>query len=377
MTRPIPRTSINPATSILRKMHTDSFDVCRLGLPSGHIAFGIGWLELEELERLVADCESETLEFKKSTGQLIRVWGVYPIYRLRQSLDDWMGDLAACNWRAKWDANCGRQTRGIWDCPGSRSGTRHSKNCKIGKAGIKPVEICRVRWIKACTSMKRITVLLAEDHEVVREGFRKLLEMEDDFKVIGEAKDGRRAVALVKKLHPTVVVMDVTMPLLNGLEAARQILEAVPSTRILLLSAHTDDAYIIGAMESGAVGFLLKQASVHDLSDGIREVNKGNIFFCPFLRKRLPKGYRISLDRTGRPKPRKARLSSREMEVLQLVAEGKVNKETAAELGVGVKTVENHRAHLMVKLDIHETAGLTRYAIGAGIIESSVQLTII
>jgi DNA-binding NarL/FixJ family response regulator len=216
--------------------------------------------------------------------------------------------------------------------------------------------------------MKRITVLLAEDHMVVREGFRKLLEMEDYLEVVGEAEDGRRAVALVKKLRPAVVVMDVAMPLLNGLEAARQILQAVPSTRILILSSHTDDAYIKDATQSGAVGFLLKQASAHDLSKGIREVNKGNVFFGPFIKKRLPEDERKSFDRSGRPKPRHARLTSREMEVLQLVAEGKVNKETAAELGIGIKTVESHREHLMDKLNIHDTAGLTRYAISAGIV---------
>jgi len=225
--------------------------------------------------------------------------------------------------------------------------------------------------------MKRITVLLAEDHVVVRQGFRKLLEMEDDLEVIAEAEDGRQAVALVKKLRPTVVVMDVTMPLLNGLEAARQILQAVPSTRIIILSAHTDDAYVKDATESGAVGFLLKQASAHDLSEGIREVNKGNIFFGPFIKQHLMEGTRRSLARSRRPRPRNARLTSREVEVLQLVAEGKVNKETAAELRIGLKTVEKHREHLMVKLNIHETAGLTRYAIKAGIIESSVQVTII
>jgi DNA-binding NarL/FixJ family response regulator len=225
--------------------------------------------------------------------------------------------------------------------------------------------------------MKRITVLLAEDHIVVREGFRKLLEMEDDLEVVGEAKDGRHAVALVKKLRPKVVVMDVAMPLLNGLEAARQILEAAPGTRILILSSHTDDAYVKDATKSGAVGFLLKHACARDLSEGIREVNKGNIFFGPFLTKRLPEAERKSLNRAGRSKPRNALLTSREMEVLQLVAEGKVNKETAAELSIGIKTVEKHREHLMEKLKIHETAGLTRYAISAGIIESSVQLTII
>ena len=225
--------------------------------------------------------------------------------------------------------------------------------------------------------MKRITVLLAEDHTVVREGFRKLLELEDDFEVVGEAEDGRQAVAMVKKLRPAVVVMDIAMPLLNGLEATRQILKAVPKTRILILSAHSDGAYVKNATESGAVGFLLKQASARVLSEGIREVNKGHTFFGPFIAKLLPERERKSLDRAGRPKPRKARLTSREMEVLQLIAEGKANKQIAAELGIGMKTVERHREHIMEKLNLHGTAGLTRHAIEAGIIESSVQRTMV
>jgi DNA-binding NarL/FixJ family response regulator len=225
--------------------------------------------------------------------------------------------------------------------------------------------------------MKRITVLLADDHTVVREGFREILELEDDFEVVGEAEDGRQAVAMVKKLRPTVVLMDIAMPTLNGLEATRQILKAVPSTRILILTAHNDDAYVKNATESGAVGFLLKQASARVLSEGIREVNKGHTFFGPFIAKLLPERERKSLDRAGRPKPRKAGLTSREMEVFQLIAEGKANKQIAAELSIGMKTIERHREHLMEKLKIHGIAGLTRRAIGAGIIESNVQLTII
>ncbi|MGA2220788.1 MAG: response regulator transcription factor [Verrucomicrobiia bacterium] len=225
--------------------------------------------------------------------------------------------------------------------------------------------------------MKRIMVLLAEDHTIVREGLRKMLEMEDDFEVVGEAENGRQAVALVKKLRPAVVVMDIAMPLLNGLEATREILEVFPSTRILILTAHSDDAYVKNATESGAVGFLLKQASARVLSKGIREVNKGNVFFGPFIAKLLPKRERKSLDRAGRPKPRKGRLTSREMEVFQLIAEGKANKQIAAELSIGMKTIERHREHLMEKLNIHGTAGLTRLAVAMGIIESNVQLTII
>jgi DNA-binding NarL/FixJ family response regulator len=225
--------------------------------------------------------------------------------------------------------------------------------------------------------MKRITVLLAEDHAIVREGFRKMLELEDDIEVVGEAQDGRQALALVKKLHPAVVLMDIAMPLLNGLEATRQILKAVPGTKIVILSAHNDDAYVKNATEFGAVGFLLKQNSSHVVCDAIREVQKGKTFYGPTIARRLNRLNPQSPDRAGRLNKKVAQLTSREMEVLQLIAEGKANKETAAELGIGMKTVEKHREHLMQKLDIHDTAGLTRYAISAGIIESSVQLTII
>jgi DNA-binding NarL/FixJ family response regulator len=224
--------------------------------------------------------------------------------------------------------------------------------------------------------MKRITVLLVEDHMVVREGFRKMLELEADLEVVGEAQDGRQAVALAKRLRPAVVLMDIAMPRLNGLEATRQVLKAVPATKVLMLSAHSDDAYIQDATDSGAVGFLLKQTSSHVVCEAIREVQKGKTFFCPAIARRLHERDRKSYNPAGTPS-RLPRLTSREIEVLQLVAEGKANKETAAELGIGMKTVEKHREHLMEKLNIHDTAGLTRYAISAGIIENSVQLTIV
>jgi DNA-binding NarL/FixJ family response regulator len=225
--------------------------------------------------------------------------------------------------------------------------------------------------------MKRITVLLAEDHTIVREGFRKMLEMEKDLQVVGEAQDGRQAVALAKKLRPAVVLMDIAMPLLNGLEATRQVLKAVPATKVLMLSAHSDDAYVKNATDSGAAGFLLKQTSAHEVCRAVREVHKGNTFFSPSVSKRQDRLRPSSPDRMGILHKKVSLLTSREMEVLQLIAEGKANKETASELGIGLKTVEKHREHLMEKLDIHDTAGLTRYAISAGIIESSVQLTVI
>jgi DNA-binding NarL/FixJ family response regulator len=225
--------------------------------------------------------------------------------------------------------------------------------------------------------MKRITVLLAEDHMIVREGFRKLLAAEADFEVVGEAQTGRQAVALAKKLRPAVVVMDIAMPLLNGLEATRQIRKAIPGAKVLMLSAHNDDAYVEQAMVFGAVGYLLKQTSSQDLSRAIREVQNGNTFFSPSIAKRLHNHTQKSLNGGGLLKKKLAHLSSREIEVLQLIAEGKANKQTAAELGISIKTVEKHRQNLMAKLNIHEISGLTRYAIGAGIIESSVQFTIV
>ena len=170
--------------------------------------------------------------------------------------------------------------------------------------------------------------------------------------------------------------MDIAMPLLNGLEATRQLLKALPATKVIILSAHSDDAYVNSATESGAVGFLLKQTSAHDVCHAIREVQKGKKFFTPSITRRLDRLNLQLPNRVGSLNKKAAQLTSRETEVLQLIAEGKANKQTAVELGIGIKTVEKHREHLMEKLDIHDTAGLTRYAISAGIIESSVQLTI-
>jgi DNA-binding NarL/FixJ family response regulator len=223
--------------------------------------------------------------------------------------------------------------------------------------------------------MKKITILLADDHALMREGCRMMLEFENDFEVVGEAQDGRQAVELAKKLHPDVALMDIAMPLLNGLEAARQIHKAVPATKVLMLSAHSDDAYVKMATESGAAAFILKQNPARDVCRAIREVHRGKTFFSPdivrhFNRRKLP-----MCGGAGGPGPRPAGLTPREMEVLQLVAEGNTNKKAASELGIGIKTVEKHRGHLMEKLDIHHTAGLTHYAISAGIIENRVPLT--
>jgi DNA-binding NarL/FixJ family response regulator len=224
--------------------------------------------------------------------------------------------------------------------------------------------------------MKRITVLLAEDHQIVREGFRSLLKHERDIEVIGEAESGRQAVQLTHKLRPAVIVMDIAMPLLNGLEATRQIRRDFPDTKVLILSAHSDDAYVEQVTLLGAAGFLLKQTSSNELATAIRKVYEGKTFFSAAISKRVNDRNKKTTDRNGSLQTKNNCLSSREMEVLQLIAEGKANKQVASELGVSFKTVDKHRQHLMSKLNIHDVAGLTRYAISEGIIESTVRVTI-
>jgi len=240
---------------------------------------------------------------------------------------------------------------------------------KGGKLTTRPLKL-------KATTMKRITVLLADDHIIVREGFRQMLELEADLRVVGETADGRQAVALAVKLRPEVVLMDIAMPRLNGLEATRQVLEALPSAKVIILSSHNDDARVETSVNSGAAGFLFKQDSAHDVCHAIREVHKGKTIFSPAIAKRFGRLHPRSSARAVTLKPSLTQLTSRQMEVLQLIAEGKANKQMAAELGISLKTVEKHREHVMQKLDIHDTAGLTRYAISAGIIENSGHLTI-
>jgi DNA-binding NarL/FixJ family response regulator len=223
--------------------------------------------------------------------------------------------------------------------------------------------------------MKKITVLLAEDHGIVREGLRTLLELSEGFEVVGEASTGREAVKMANKLHPDVVVMDIAMPGLNGFEATRQILLSAPPTRVLVLSAHSDDEYVDRMAEIGASGFLVKQNSGEVLVQAIKEIAAGRSYFSRSIALRLRKA-REKARLAGIPIGKLERhLTKREAEVLQLVAEGLANKQMAAELGISIKTIEKHRQQLMNKLDIHDTAGLTRHAIATGVIESSVQVT--
>src|ERR1041385_6836411 len=216
--------------------------------------------------------------------------------------------------------------------------------------------------------MKKISVLLVDDHTVVRQGLRALLQVEEDMEVIGEAENGRQAVALAQKNPPDVVVMDVAMPLLNGLEATRQVLKNHPRTKVLVLTSYGDDDCVAQLMKAGAAGYLIKQTAANDLLKAIREVYRGNAFFSPSIAKRLRDQCREAFS-SGTTAKKTAELTSRESEVLQLIAEGFSNKQIAAELAISIKTVEKHRQQVMNKLNIHDVAGLTRYAISKGLIE--------
>ncbi len=225
--------------------------------------------------------------------------------------------------------------------------------------------------------MQKIKVLLADDHVVVRQGLRALLASEEDIEIVGEADNGRQAVQLVRRTMPDVVVMDIAMPVLNGLEATRQITRAMPSTKVLILSSYSDDEYVQQLTEAGAAGYLVKQTAANDLLKAIREAHRGNAFFSPSIAKRLRDQCREAFA-SGQPvKPATHYLTTREAEVLQLIAEGRANKQIAGELCISIKTVEKHRQQVMNKLGIHDVASLTRYAISKGIIENTAGLRVI
>jgi len=218
-----------------------------------------------------------------------------------------------------------------------------------------------------------IRVLIADDHTVVREALHSFLDSEPGISVVGEAENGRMALEMVLSMRPDVLLMDIGMPRLNGLEAARQIRHAVPATRILMLSAFSSDLHIRQAVEADADGYLLKDSSGEVLTNGIREVAAGKKFFSVAISRRMKMLFQEQPYHRGLEEKKAMRLTARENEVLQLIAEGGANKQIASELGISIKTVEKHRQNLMEKLHIHETAGLTRYAISSGIVDSSIQ----
>lgn len=219
--------------------------------------------------------------------------------------------------------------------------------------------------------MKKITVLLSDDHTVVREGLRLLLEKETDIQVVGEANNGQQSVREAKRLKPDVVLQDLSMPLLNGLEAARQIAREVPSARVLILSAYSDDAYIEHAVEAGAAGYLMKETAGDDLLRAIREIASGNAFFSPPVARRILKQWQERFPNGNPVKTKTSKLTSRQTEILQLIAEGYATKQIAGLLSLSIKTVEKHRQDLMNTLNIHNIASLTRYAVSSGVVESN------
>jgi len=205
-------------------------------------------------------------------------------------------------------------------------------------------------------------VLVADDHPVVRQGLKSLLTREG-FSVVGEAADGREALRQVEALHPEVALLDLGMPGLNGLDAAREIIQSSAGTKVVILTQHTEEPYILEALRAGVHGYVLKSQSVSDVVQAIRDVTRGKLYVSPAISEVVVSAYR------GQTRLPADLLTTREREVLQLVAEGKSTKKIAEILGIAQKTAESHRSHLMVKLGIHQVAGLVRYAVRRGLVQ--------
>jgi two-component system response regulator NreC len=212
----------------------------------------------------------------------------------------------------------------------------------------------------------RIRVLLVEDHTLVRKGIRSLLEAEADIEVAGEAENGHEALQKVQALNPQVVLMDITMPSLNGLEATRQIKKQYPHIHVLILTMHTDEEYIFQVLQAGASGYLIKQAELRELVSAIRTVHRGELVLSPSISKTVIENY-ARLAREADVRDSYDQLSDREREVLQLIAEGYGNREISEQLFVSVKTVEAHKSRIMSKLEINNMAQLVKYAIRKGL----------
>jgi DNA-binding NarL/FixJ family response regulator len=216
--------------------------------------------------------------------------------------------------------------------------------------------------------VNKIRVLLADDHTILREGIRALLSAQPDIEVVGEAANGREAVAKAHDLKPDVVLMDIAMPLLNGLEATRQIKKEHPEINVLVLTMHDSEEYVAQILRAGASGYVIKEAAASDLVSAIHAVHGGGAFLYPSVAKMVVDDYLQRVEAEGDEEPYE-QLTDREREVLQLIAEGYTNKEIAGLLYLSVKTVQTHRAHIMEKLNLHDKGELIKYAIRRGIIE--------
>jgi two-component system response regulator NreC len=207
-----------------------------------------------------------------------------------------------------------------------------------------------------------IRIVLADDHVLVRQSLKSLLEREGHL-VVGEASEGKQALSHVQSLRPDIAILDISMPILNGLNAAREIKKAFPKTKTILLTQHDEDQYISEALDAGVRGYVLKSQVAGDLLEAIRQVSRGQVYLSPGVSRAVMEAYRSKSERP------KHSLTLRERQVLQLIAEGKSTKEVASVLGISVKTAESHRTRLMQKLDIHETASLVRYAVRCGMVQ--------
>ena len=214
--------------------------------------------------------------------------------------------------------------------------------------------------------MAKIRVLLAEDHTVVRQGLRRILEVNPEIEIVAEVGNGRLALDAARRFDPSVAIIDISLPGLNGIEVTRHLAKTVPNIKVLILSMHADETFIRQGLKAGAKGYLLKDADDLDLLKAVAALNNGGSYFSPAVSKVLLEGY---LSDISEPADELGMLSDREREVLQLIAEGKSNKEVAQTLNVAVSTVDSHRKHIMEKLDLHNTAAMVRFAARKGIIQ--------
>ena len=208
-----------------------------------------------------------------------------------------------------------------------------------------------------------IQVILADDHQIIRQSLKVLLEREG-LKIVGEASNGQEAVKIAESLHPDVAVLDVSMSVLNGIDAAKEIQKVSPQTKTVFLTVHDEDPYLLEALRVGARGYVVKTHAAENLVQAIREASRGGVYLSPEVSRAVVQAYQNKTELSSEP------LSPRERQVLQLIAEGKTTKEVAGVLNISVKTAETHRTRIMEKLDIHETAGLVRYAIRRGLVQA-------